>query len=178
MTGDETTVLLVDEDRAAMARYAAWLAEAFAVRKVYDRAAALSAVDGGVDAVLVARRERGGWADDRVREIRARDDVPVAFLAEVAPDLDLVRLPVDEYLRTPVDERDLYQVVDTLLARGALDDARRASVAARTKVDLLADADRRQVQASHEAFIDLLETAARACPDANDGGRVAGPAGD
>lgn len=100
MTG---TLLVVDDDPDLRSLYAAWLAE-YEVRVAADGAEALDAVDGTVDVVVLDREmpRKGGVAV--ARELRSRSvDPAVVMVSGVAPDTDLLDVPVDDYLRKPVE---------------------------------------------------------------------------
>lgn len=160
----ETTALVVDDERDLADLYAAWLASTFDVRCAYDGAQALEMLDETVDAVLLDRHMPRMSGDDVLKELRTEYETPVAFVSGVTPDVDIVDLPFDEYLRKPVTEDDLYVAVDTLVARSTLPPDERERLAALTKIDLVTDGTPQADSHDHEAVLELVDTAGQSLP--------------
>ncbi|WP_336037690.1 response regulator [Halobacterium yunchengense] len=148
---DEATVLVVDDEEGLADLYAIWLREQYAVRTAYDGDQALQALDASVDVVLLDRQMPGVSGDDVLETVRERDvDCRVAMVTAVEPELDIVDLGFDDYLRKPVDRETLRATVDRLLRRSTYDDAVREYFSAARKHALLVESDDPTVADSSE----------------------------
>jgi len=159
MTGDETgeptasepTVLVVDDEEGLADLYAIWLREEYAVETAYDGEAAIDALDENVDVVLLDRQMPGVSGDDVLETIRERGlDCRVAMVTAVEPELDIVDLGFDDYLRKPVDRDTLRETVDRLVRRSAYDDTVQRYFAAARKHALLTESNDPTVTESAE----------------------------
>ncbi|NIB99324.1 response regulator [Halobacterium sp. R2-5] len=138
----EATVLVVDDEEGLADLYAIWLRDRYAVETAYDGDAALDALDETVDVVLLDRQMPGVSGDDVLEAIRDRElDCRVAMVTAVEPELDIVDLGFDDYLRKPVDRETLRETVDRLLRRSAYDEAVQAYFAAARKHALLSESN-------------------------------------
>jgi CheY-like chemotaxis protein len=111
--GNTGTVLLADDSDALRETFEIWLEPHYDVRSVPDGAAALDAMDGGVDAAVLDRRmpERSG--EEVVGEFRRRGlDVPVVFLSAEAPDYEAARHGFERYVTKPVTRSELHEAVE------------------------------------------------------------------
>jgi len=122
-TGEhEHTVLVVDDERGLADLYAIWLEDDYDVRTAYDGTGALEALDATVDVVLLDRQMPDVSGDDVLSELRDRGiDCRVAMVTAVEPELDIVDLGFDDYLRKPVDRETLLATVERLVRRSAYD---------------------------------------------------------
>ena len=148
-------VLLAEDETALATLYASWLRERYDVTVVEDGAAALEAYDDH-DVVLLDRMmpERSGG--EMLAALRDRGvDVPVAMVTAVDPDLDVVEMEFDEYLRKPADLENLHDLVSRLLARGAYDDRLRRHYALASKLATLEEHVSDDKLADSEAYADL-----------------------
>ena len=112
------TVLVVDDEKEIADVYAEHLEERYTVRTAYSGDGAIESMSPDIDVVLLDRRmpdKSGGEVIDRIRE--RGYNCRVVFITAVEPDLDVLSLGFDEYLTKPVLARDLYDVVDAMLAR-------------------------------------------------------------
>jgi DNA-binding response OmpR family regulator len=123
MVGEETTVLIVDDDPVTVDRFGSWLDDDYEVRTALDGETALTAA-GEADIVLLDRKlpDRSG------REVASRifelDDRPVvAMVSDVTPDVDIVDLPCDDYLVKPLTAPDLRNGVGRYARRATYEDA-------------------------------------------------------
>ncbi len=138
----EATVLVVDDEEGLADLYAIWLRDRYAVETAYDGDAALDALDEAVDVVLLDRQMPGVSGDDVLEAIRDRElDCRVAMVTAVEPELDIVDLGFDDYLRKPVDRETLRETVDRLLRRSAYDETVQAYFAAARKHALLSESN-------------------------------------
>jgi len=118
----ERTVLVVDDERGLADLYAIWLEDDYDVRTAYDGSEALDGLDASVDVVLLDRQMPDVSGDDVLSELRDRGiDCRVAMVTAVEPELDIVDLGFDDYLRKPVDRETLLATVERLVRRSAYD---------------------------------------------------------
>jgi DNA-binding response OmpR family regulator len=148
---DEATVLVVDDEEGLADLYAIWLRDQFTVETAYDGQEALDALDDSVEVVLLDRQMPGISGDAVLDRVRDRDlDCRVAMVTAVEPELDIVDLGFDDYLRKPVDRDTLLETVNRLLRRSTYDDAVREYFAAARKHALLSESDDPSVTDSEE----------------------------
>lgn len=159
-SADEATVLVVDDEEGLADLYAIWLRDRHTVETAYDGEAALDALDEDVDVVLLDRQMPGVSGDDVLETIRERSlDCRVAMVTAVEPELDIVDLGFDDYLRKPVDRETLRETVDRLLRRSAYDETVQRYFAAARKHALLTESNNPSVteSAEFEALEDRLD---------------------
>lgn len=121
MTGPETTVLVVDDERTVTAMYAAWLDD-YAVRTANGGTEALELATDGVDVVLLDRQMPDLTGDETLRRLRELGvTCPVAMITAVEPDVDVIELGFDEYVCKPVRGDEIREVVDDLCRRATYD---------------------------------------------------------
>ncbi|MCD2202614.1 response regulator transcription factor [Halobacterium sp. KA-6] len=150
-SADEATVLVVDDEEGLADLYAIWLRDRYTVETAYDGEAALTALDEDVDVVLLDRQMPGVSGDDVLDTIRERGlDCRVAMVTAVEPELDIVDLGFDDYLRKPVDRETLRETVDRLLRRSAYDETVQRYFAAARKHALLTESNDPSVTESTE----------------------------
>lgn len=138
----EATVLVVDDEEGLADLYGIWLRDRYAVETAYDGDAAITALDESIDVVLLDRQMPGVSGDDVLEAVRERGlDCRVAMVTAVEPELDIVDLGFDDYLRKPVDRETLRATVDRLLRRSAYDDTVQEYFAAARKHALLAESN-------------------------------------
>jgi predicted DNA binding protein/DNA-binding response OmpR family regulator len=173
VSADGRPVVLVvddDEDLAETCEY--WLdAGTYSPRVANSGEEALEVVDDDVDAVLLDRRMPTLSGDEVLSELRDRGfDIPVAMMTAVAPDTDIVDMPFDEYLVKPVNQDDVLEAVDEMLARSSFEDDVREYFAMSSTADALAeredeelrDADalaslREEIEDQYEAYAPVIE---------------------
>ncbi|GAA0273639.1 response regulator [Halobacterium noricense] len=159
-SADEATVLVVDDEEGLADLYAIWLRDRYTVETAYDGEAALAALGEDVDAVLLDRQMPGVSGDDVLDTIRERGlDCRVAMVTAVEPELDIVDLGFDDYLRKPVDRETLRETVNRLLRRSAYDETVQQYFAAARKHALLTESNDPSVteSAEFEALEDRLD---------------------
>lgn len=118
---DRPTVLAVDDDPALRELFAHWL-EAYGctVTTAADGEEALERLSPAVDVVLLDRRMPGPSGDEVLERVRERGyRCRVAMVTGVEPDVDVVEMGFDSYLRKPVDREELERTVDRLLERSS-----------------------------------------------------------
>jgi DNA-binding response OmpR family regulator len=162
------TVLVVDDERGLADLYAIWLEDEYDVRTAYDGESALEALDESVDVVLLDRQMPDVSGDEVLEILHERGlDCSIAMVTAVEPELDIIDLGFDDYLRKPVEKPTLRDTVDRLLRRSSYDDAVQEYFAAARKHGLLVDSGDPSVTESDEfaALQDELETLREALDD-------------
>ncbi len=115
-------ILLVDDDEALCELLAEYLTgEGFEVHAVHDGAAALArGGEGGWDAVILDVMLPGMSGFDILKQLKAREDVPVLMLTARGEDTDTVlglELGADDYVAKPCSPRVLVARLRALLRR-------------------------------------------------------------
>jgi DNA-binding response OmpR family regulator len=117
------TVLVVEDEPDVAEIYRRWLQSAYDVRLAADGEAAMAAVDGSVDVVLLDRMMPQMSGGEVLREIRDRGiDCRVAIVTAVDPDFDVVEMGFDAYVTKPPEREELFETIDRLVDRADLDD--------------------------------------------------------
>ena len=120
---DETTVLVVDDERDIADLYSAWLEESYAVRTAYRAGEALEKADEAVDVVLLDRQMPEMTGDEVLERVRERElDCRVVMVTAVDPDFDIVDMPFDDYLTKPVMLEELRDAVERMCTREDYDE--------------------------------------------------------
>ena len=123
--GDEgpSRVLVVEDEADVRGLYVERLSGEYDVATARTGEEALAVLDDAVDVVLLDRRLPGLHGDDTLGRIRESGvDVRVAVVTAVTAELDVVGLPVDAYVRKPVDAGELRVLVDRLVRVARYDD--------------------------------------------------------
>lgn len=117
--GDATVQCLVVDDEAGLADlYAEWVAEKWKCTAVYDGESALETIGPDTDIVLLDREMPGLSGEAVLQQLRADGySVQVLMVSGIAPDVDLIEYPIDDYLHKPVKRPDLQQRIEELLMR-------------------------------------------------------------
>lgn len=116
------TVLIVEDERELADLFEMWLSDEYDVRTTYTGMDALDAIDPSVDIVLLDRRLPDIPGDDVLGRIRERElECQVAMVTAVDPDIDLLKLAVDEYVVKPISRGDLVSLVEELTVRKTLE---------------------------------------------------------
>ena len=118
-------VVLIVEDETELAEiYTSFIDGACRVRVANTGEEALELIDHSLDIAFLDRK-LGDWSgDELVNVIHERGiDCGIVMVTAVEPNLDIVDLPVDDYLTKPIFEEDLRAAVEEVLFRlvGAAD---------------------------------------------------------
>jgi DNA-binding NtrC family response regulator len=167
MSGDGT-VLVVDDEQTCREIYRNWLSGVYDVRTASDGHQALAKLDEQVDVVLLDRRMSGPSGERIASVIEERTtDCRVVMVTGVRPDLDIIGMHIDEYLRKPVTGEELRETVERMLARSVY------------RQEMYVELKRR-LEATQDRLNDALLAADgdwtdkfRACTDTGDSGAVA-----
>lgn len=147
----DPTVLVVDDERGLADLYTIWLEDDYDVRTAYDGTDALDALDTSVNVVLLDRQMPDISGDEVLSELRDRGiECRVAMVTAVEPELDIIDLGFDDYLRKPVDRETLLDTVERLLRRSTYDDTVTEFFAAARKQALLSESDDPSVTESEQ----------------------------
>jgi DNA-binding response OmpR family regulator len=120
---DETTVLVVDDERDIADLYSTWLEESYAVRTAYGAGEALEKADEAVDVVLLDRQMPEMTGDEMLERVRERElNCRVVMVTAVDPDFDIVDMPFDDYLTKPVMLDELRDAVERMRTREDYDE--------------------------------------------------------
>jgi DNA-binding response OmpR family regulator len=113
---DETTVLIVDDEREVADVYALRLDGEYVTRTAYGGEEALVEMDQSVDVVLLDRRMPDRSGDDVLEWIREEDyDCRVIMLTAVDPGRGILEMAFDDYLCKPVEKDDLVRAIEQQL---------------------------------------------------------------
>ncbi|WP_436343316.1 HalX domain-containing protein [Natronorubrum sp. FCH18a] len=146
MATNTPSVLIVEDEPDLADLYAAWLEESCEVETAYDGEAALDAIDGGIDIVLLDRRMPGLSGDRILTTIRERGlDCRVAMVTAVEPDFDIIGMGFDDYLVKPVSKGELTRIVEQLQLRSSYDEQLQEFFALASKKALL-DAEKTEAE--------------------------------
>ena len=111
-------ILVVEDEKPLADLYEIWLNDEYTVDTVHSGEEAVESLDETLDVVLLDRRLPDCSGGSVLEEIREREfDCRVAMVSAVSPDLDVLEMDFDTYLKKPASEADLNAVVEQLLAR-------------------------------------------------------------
>lgn len=118
----DTEILIVEDEPHLADAYAAWLKDEYSVEVAYTGQEALDVFHPDVDIVLLDRRLPDIPGDDILGRIREQGvDCQVAMVSAVEPGEKLLKLDIDEYLKKPVSQAELMEVVEELRRRHSLE---------------------------------------------------------
>ncbi|GGN87578.1 MULTISPECIES: response regulator [Haloarcula] len=113
MSETPETVLLADDDAGCRALYTAWLEADYEIRTAADGTAALEQMDDDVDLVVLDREMPRKDGEAVAAAIDAGDNDPfVVMISGVEPGVDLLDIPVDDYLTKPVQRESVLAVAE------------------------------------------------------------------
>ena len=113
---ENTTVLIVDDEREVVDVYALRLGTEYEIRAAYGGPEALDVLDESVDIVLLDRRMPEQSGDEVLAELRKQGyDCRVIMLTAVDPGRDIVEMQFDDYLCKPVEKDDLVSAIEQQL---------------------------------------------------------------
>jgi len=178
MTRTAGTVLAVDDDSDMRSLYRCWLAAADEVRTAADGVEALQRVDERVDVVLLDREMPRTDGVAVARELDRRDaDPAVVMISGVEADLDLLDIPVDDYLRKPVSRETVLARVERAVTAATCPPQHRRLVALDTRrriVERAVPRHRLAEDSNYQRAVDHLECERSTLADARESVPVAG----
>ncbi|MFC6952121.1 response regulator [Halorubellus litoreus] len=120
---EDACVLVVDDEVRLADMFSRVVGRRHETRTAYSGEEALEVVDDDVDVVLLDRRMPDKTGDEVLREVKAaRVNCRVVMVTAVDPEMDVLKLPFDDYLCKPVETDVLLDVVDQQLEAQAYDD--------------------------------------------------------
>ena len=106
------TLLVVDDDSDCRSLYHLWLTEHYEIRTAVDGVSAIEQMDETIDAVVIDREMPRKDGVEVTQELRASEfDPAVVMISGVEPDVDLLEIPVDDYLQKPVERAPVVEAV-------------------------------------------------------------------
>jgi DNA-binding NtrC family response regulator len=166
MTGENETILVVDDEPEIADLYAMWLQRDHEVRTAYSGPEALEAVDESVDIVFLDRRMPRMTGDEVLAELRGWGlDCMVVLMTAVDPDFEIIDIDFDEYLTKPVMRDDIEEIIETLRERPTEDETLREYHAlASKKKTLEAEKTHSELRRSdaYQQLVDRVEELAEA----------------
>lgn len=117
--GDVRPVVLIVEDESDLADlYASYIEGPCDVMVAETGDEALELIDDNLDVAFLDRRLEDWSGDELINVIHERNvDCGIVMVTAVEPDVDIVDMPVDDYLTKPVFEDDLQESVEEILFR-------------------------------------------------------------
>jgi DNA-binding response OmpR family regulator len=120
---DTPSILIVEDEKPIAELYEQVLTQEYEVESVYNGGEALTQVEDGFDVVILDRRLPGMSGDEILDQMSSRDiDCRVAMVSAVDPDFDVIEMGFDDYLIKPVENDELRETVDRLLALNEYED--------------------------------------------------------
>lgn len=112
-------LLVVDDEPLLAELLAEWIREKWECETVTTPADVVSQVDETLDIVLLDRQMPGMSGEAVLDAIYEQLDVSlqVMMVSGVAPDFDIIDLPIDDYLRKPVERPILQAKIEQLFFR-------------------------------------------------------------
>ncbi|WP_324661672.1 response regulator transcription factor [Haloarcula sediminis] len=130
MTGTAGTVLAADDDSDMRSLYRCWLAPSYDVRLAADGDETLRKLDETVDVVVLDREMPRRDGVDVAHELEQRDtDAAVVMISGVEPDVDLLDIPVDDYLQKPSSRETVTAHIERAAAIAECSDRHRRLIA-------------------------------------------------
>lgn len=158
---DRDRVLLVEDVPELATLYELWLDSAYDVTTVPTGEMALEEVDHGTDLVLLDRLLPDQDGATVLETIRERGlDCSVVVISGIQPGLDIVDLPLDDYLTKPFTATELRETVARILRRRAYDDDLAhwfALVSKRAAIETTLDARLLQSNPAYQDLLDQIE---------------------
>lgn len=119
----DRSVLVVEDEPELLEIYSGWLENRYRVRSAGSAQTAYRLMDESIDVVLLDRMMPEVSGDEVLATFReAGYDCKVGMVTAVEPDLDVADLGFDEYVRKPVSEEELNELVSRLLQRRSFDE--------------------------------------------------------
>ncbi|WP_336338178.1 response regulator transcription factor [Haloarcula brevis] len=156
--GRPTSVAVIDDDEDYRQLYKLWLPEAYEVTEASDGRTGLRRIDDSVDVVLLDRQMPELSGETVASKLRQRPAAPaVVMISGVEPDVDILEIPVDSYLRKPTDRDTLLSVLSTVRTRREYGTERRKLLGLADRRATVADAVRATALAESDAYQRAVE---------------------
>ncbi|AHB65511.1 HoxA transcriptional regulator [Haloarcula hispanica N601] len=156
--GRPTSVAVIDDDTDYRQLYKLWLPEEYEVIEAGDGRTGLQRIDDSIDAVLLDRQMPKLSGETVAEKLRQRSVTPaVVMISSVKPDVDILDIPVDSYLRKPADRDTLVSVLSAVQRRCEYETERRELLGLADRRDTVADAVRATALAESDAYKRAVE---------------------
>ncbi|WP_434530547.1 response regulator transcription factor [Haloarcula sp. NS06] len=156
--GKSTSVVVIDDDEDFRQLYKLWLPEAYEVIEAGDGRTGLQRIDDTIDAVLLDRQMPELSGETVAERLRQRSVTPaVVMISSVKPDVDILDIPVDSYLRKPADRDTLLSVLSTVRTRCEYEAQRREILGLADRRATVADAVRATALAESDSYQRAVE---------------------
>jgi DNA-binding NtrC family response regulator len=121
---EETRVLVVEDEQSLADLYEVWLADEYDTRVVYSGEAALEGMaNHDIDVVLLDRRMPGLSGDEVANRLNEDGcDAQVVMVTAVSPSPEMAALPINDYIKKPVEREQLLSIVETAALVRTYDD--------------------------------------------------------
>ena len=156
--GRPTNVAVVDDDEDYRQLYRLWLPEEYDVIEAGDGRSGLQRIDDSIDAVLLDRQMPELSGETVAARLQQRPVTPsIVMISSVKPDVDILDIPVDSYLRKPADRDTLLSVLSTVHSRRECETKRRELLGLADRLEAVADAVRATALAESDAYQRAVE---------------------
>jgi DNA-binding response OmpR family regulator len=156
--GRPTSVAVIDDDEDYRQLYRLWLPEEYDVIEAGDGRSGLQRIDDSIDAVLLDRQMPELSGETVAARLQQRSVTPsVVMISSVKPDVDILDIPVDSYLRKPADRDTLLSVLSTVHSRREYETKRRELLGLADRLEAVADAVRATALAESDAYQRAVE---------------------
>jgi DNA-binding response OmpR family regulator len=153
---EDACVLVVDDEVRLADMFSKVVGRQYETRTAYGGEEALERVDDDVDVVLLDRRMPDRNGDEVLREVKAaRVNCRVVMVTAVDPEMDVLKLPFDDYLCKPVETDVLLEAVDQQLRAQAYDDRLTEYMSVVAKLGVLEETEAAHDLADRDAYHDL-----------------------
>lgn len=116
MVETETQRVLVVDEPALLDTFSTILEPQYDVETAVDGTSALETLDEQIDVVVLERRLPDLPGEELLPKIRSRPgDCQVVCCSAVVPDVDIIALPLDDYLLKPVGREKLRKAIERQL---------------------------------------------------------------
>lgn len=163
---EEPTVLAIEDEKDLAGLYEIWLNGRYEVVVANDGESGLEAMTDDVDVVLLDRRLPGMSGDEVLHAIKDEGyRTSVVLVTAVDADLDIIDLPLDDYITKPVTKATILDIVSRMLRLKQAGTAVRRYHSLERRRDVLRTA-RKETDVTHteawERLTRRLEAAAKA----------------
>lgn len=151
--GRPTSVAVVDDDKDYRQLYKLWLPEECDIIEAGDGRTGLQRIDDSIDAVLLDRQMPDRSGERVAAKLRQRSVTPaVVMISSVKPDVDILDIPVDSYLRKPADRDTLLSVLSRVRTRCEYEANRRELLGLADRLATVTDAVRATALAESDTY--------------------------
>lgn len=156
--GEETVVLVVDDDVKLLETYEMWLDAEYDLRTAASGDEALAELTEEIQVVLLDRLMPGLSGDEVLEQIRESGiNCQVAMVTAVEPDFDISDMPFDAYVPKALDRETVIDTVERLAARADYDDVLQEHYAVAEKLSTIENQKSEADLAKNQAYQELLD---------------------